>query len=62
VESEERANVFDRDRRKATNQAVTCWFLLTVAVIKVCCYRTAKLHLLTVELDYRAMKWNVVLL
>jgi hypothetical protein len=49
-------------RRKATGQAVTCWFLFTLAVLKLFCYRTAKLRLPTVELDYKAMKGNVVLL
>jgi len=50
------------DRRKATGQAVTCWFLFTVAVLKLCCYRTAKLCLPAVELDQNFMKGNVVLL
>jgi succinate-acetate transporter protein len=27
---------------KATGQAFTCWFLFTVVVLKVCCYRTSK--------------------
>ena len=48
-------------RRKATGQPVTCWFLFTVAVLKQCCYRTAKLYLPAVELDYKLMKVNVVL-
>jgi hypothetical protein len=52
----------DTDRRIATGQAVTCWFLFTVAVLKLCCYRTAKWSLLTTELDFKVMKENVVLL
>jgi hypothetical protein len=27
---------------KATGQAFACWFLFTVAVLKVYCYRTAE--------------------
>ena len=50
------------DRRKATGQAVTYWFLFTAAVLKLCCYRTAKLYLPTVELNWKLMKGNVVLL
>ena len=45
-----------------TGQTVTCWFLSTVAIIELCCYRTAKLYLPTVELDYKLMKRNFVLL
>ena len=50
------------DRRMATGQAVTCLFLFTVAVLILCCYRTAKLCLPTVEIGYMLMKGNVVLL
>jgi hypothetical protein len=53
-----RCNV--NDRRKATTQAVTCCFLFIVAVLKVCCYRTAKLYLHAGEIDYKVMKGNVV--
>jgi len=50
------------DIRKATGQAFTGWFLFTVAVLKLCCYHTAKLRLPAVELDCKLMKGNVVLL
>jgi len=44
------------DRRKAIGQPVTCWFLFTVAVLALCCYRTAKLCLPAVELGFKKMK------
>jgi hypothetical protein len=50
------------DRRMVTGQAVACWFVFTLAVIKLCCYRTFKLHLPAVEFDYKVMKGIVVLL
>ena len=34
--------------------------LYTVAIMKLCCYRIAKLRLLSVELDYNVMKGTVV--
>ena len=49
------------DRRKAIGQAVTCWFLFTVAVLILCCYRTDKLYLPAVDLDQN-LKGNVALL
>jgi hypothetical protein len=39
-----------------------CRFLFTVAVLRVCCYRAAKLCLHTVELDYKVTKGIIVLL
>jgi hypothetical protein len=41
------------DRRKATVQAVTSWFLFTAEDLNLCCYRTAKLCLPTVERDFK---------
>ena len=46
------------DRRKGTGQTVKCWFLFTVAVLKMCCYCTAKLYLPAVEVDWKWMKGN----